>query len=67
MAKDETAKQQGRIINKRARLIGPPEDRTLRMYITDETRDRYNSIVMMSGWDTEWYRKNPVFLFAHDS
>lgn len=48
------------------RVIGKPEDRTLRMWITDETRDRYNSVISVRGWQLENYLKNPVFLWAHE-
>jgi hypothetical protein len=48
------------------RLIGKPEDRTLRMWITDESRDRYNSVISVRGWQLENYMKNPVVLWAHE-
>lgn len=47
--------------------VGDPANRTLRMWITDETRDRYKSIIRGDGWQTEDYAKNPVVLFGHDS
>lgn len=47
--------------------VGPPEDRVLRLCISDESRDRYKSIIRCDGWKTDNYAKNPVALFAHDS
>lgn len=33
---------------------------------SDETPDRRGDVVMTAGWELEGYRKNPVYLFAHD-
>jgi len=41
-------------------------NRTLLLIGTDETRDRDGDILTYSGWNTENYYKNPVFLWAHD-
>jgi hypothetical protein len=40
--------------------------RTLTIVGSDETRDRNGDVVMVNGWRLEEYRKNPVFLWAHD-
>src|SRR6266478_884270 len=32
---------------------------------SDETLDRYDEIIMASGWKLESYRRNPVFQNAH--
>src|SRR4051812_17063972 len=32
---------------------------------SDETLDRYDEIVMASGWKLDSYRRNPVFQNAH--
>lgn len=50
-----------------ARQIGPEKDRTLRLVGTDETPDTYDTILSVDGWDLRRYRKNPVFMWAHDS
>jgi len=42
------------------------ENRIIRFIGTDETLDRDREILTISGWQTENYLKNPVFLFAHD-
>ena len=42
------------------------EDRVLEIVGTDETPDRYNSILTADGWETERYERNPVFLWCHD-
>jgi hypothetical protein len=47
--------------------VGAPEDRVLRLCVSDESRDRYKSIIRCDGWQTDNYAKNPVVLFAHDS
>ncbi len=40
--------------------------RTMAMIGTDESKDRDGDIIRMNGWDLENYRKNPVFLWAHN-
>ena len=40
--------------------------RTLSMKGTDETKDRDGDIIRLSGWDLDNYKKNPVFLWAHN-
>ena len=42
------------------------ERRTMIMTGTDETKDRDGDIIKLSGWELENYRKNPVFLWAHN-
>ena len=34
--------------------------------LSNEEVDRHGDVVMVSGWHLEAYRKNPVFLWAHD-
>lgn len=50
----------------KVRQVGDSKNRTLRIIGTDETPDRYNSIILTSGWDLKNFRANPVFLWAHD-
>lgn len=33
---------------------------------SEETEDRLGDVITTAGWQLENYRKNPVFLFAHD-
>ena len=33
---------------------------------SDETEDRLGDVLRSDGWDLEAYRRNPVFLWAHD-
>jgi len=40
--------------------------RILTMIGTDETRDRDGDIIRLSGWNLDNYKKNPVFLWAHN-
>ncbi len=40
--------------------------RKMTMIGTDETRDRDGDIIELNGWRLEDYRKNPVFLWAHN-
>jgi len=42
------------------------KDRTLHIIGTDETRDRQGDIIKVKGWELDNFRKNPVFLWAHD-
>jgi len=42
------------------------EKRKLVMVGTDESMDRDGDIIRLSGWKLENYRKNPVFLWAHN-
>ena len=43
------------------------DDYTLLFIGSDETVDRSGDIVKVDGWDLVNYKKNPVFLWAHDS
>ncbi len=56
-----------RIIAGEARQVGEEKDRTLRIYGTDESPDRYNSVIRVDGWVMDNFRKNPIFLWCHDS
>lgn len=42
------------------------EKRILTIRGSDETQDRDGDIIMVSGWELENYKKNPVFLWAHN-
>lgn len=42
------------------------QDRVLQFVGSDETPDRDNDIIEVAGWELANYRKNPVFLWAHD-
>lgn len=48
------------------RQVGEPESRTLEFIGSDETTDRYGDVIEVDGWDLKNYKKNPVFLWAHD-
>lgn len=39
----------------------------LEFVLSDATVDRYGDIVEPKGWVLDWFRKNPIALFAHDS
>lgn len=39
----------------------------IRIRISDETKDRYDTIIRQSGWDLEAYVRNPVVLWMHNS
>ena len=43
------------------------EEGNLLMVGSDETVDRYNSIIRVSGWQLDNFLKNPVFLWCHNS
>jgi HK97 family phage prohead protease len=42
------------------------EDRTLEITGSTETQDRAGDIIRQEGWDLKNYKKNPVFMWAHD-
>lgn len=42
------------------------EKRVLTFIGTDETKDRVNEILTSDGWDSKNFKKNPVFLWAHN-
>lgn len=44
-----------------------PDTRTITFIASTQNEDRYGDCVMVEGWDTSNYAKNPVFLWAHDS
>ena len=44
----------------------PDNARTLIFTISDETIDRYDSVIKADGWVLENYLKNPVFLYCHN-
>lgn len=41
-------------------------DRVLRFTGSTETLDRDNEVIKVSGWELDNYKKNPVFMWAHD-
>ncbi len=53
-------------INGIIRQVGNEEDRTLEVVASDESIDRYEEVISVTGWDLKNYRKNPVVLFGHD-
>jgi hypothetical protein len=42
-----------------------PESRVRRFIASDESVDSYNSRIMLSAWDLEQFRKNPLVFFGH--
>ena len=48
------------------RAVTPNEDRPLTFVASDETIDRMGDMVRANGWDLTAYKRNPVFLWAHD-
>ena len=44
----------------------PNEDRPLTVVASDETEDRLGDVVRADGWELRAYKRNPVFLWAHD-
>jgi hypothetical protein len=41
-------------------------ERTLDFVASDSTQDRYGDIIETSGWNLEPFKRNPIFLFAHE-
>lgn len=46
--------------------LGQDDDRTLRFIGSTEAEDRDGDVLAINGWELDNYRKNPVFLWAHD-
>lgn len=40
--------------------------RTITFIASDETLDRYQEVIAYNSWDLSAFKKNPVFLWAHD-
>ena len=55
-----------KIFNFEIKQVGEESDRTLRFVGSDETPDRDNDIIEVTGWKLDEYLKNPVFLWAHN-
>ena len=49
-----------------SRGVSPNEDRPLTVVASEESEDRLGDVVRADGWDLRAYRRNPVFLWAHD-
>ena len=54
-----------KILNFDIKQIGEESDRTLRFVGSDETPDRDNDIIEVTGWKLDNYLKNPVFQWSH--
>lgn len=50
----------------RVKQLGQEDNRILRFIGSNEARDRDGDIILASGWELDNYKKNPVFLWAHD-
>jgi HK97 family phage prohead protease len=48
------------------KAVGDPEDRVLEFVGSTAQVDRYGDVIEVEGWDLKNYKKNPVFLWAHD-
>jgi HK97 family phage prohead protease len=48
------------------KAVGDPQDRVLEFVGSTAHVDRYGDVIEVEGWDLKNYKKNPVFLWAHD-
>jgi len=49
-----------------ARAVKPKTSgRSLDFIASDETQDRYGDVIRADGWDLSAFKRNPVFLWAH--
>jgi len=48
------------------KAVGDPQDRVLEFVGSTDQVDRYGDVIEVAGWDLKNYKKNPVFLWAHD-
>ena len=46
--------------------VAPNEDRPLTVVASEESADRLGDVVRAGGWELSAYKRNPVFLWAHD-
>ena len=46
--------------------LTPNENRPLTFVASDESEDRFGDVVRAGGWELDAYKRNPVFLWAHD-
>lgn len=46
--------------------VTPNEDRPLTVVASEESADRLGDVVRAGGWELSAYKRNPVFLWAHD-
>lgn len=53
-------------INFTVKQLGDIEQRVLRFIGSTESVDRDGDIISADGWELDNYKKNPVFLWAHD-
>lgn len=47
-------------------MLPDDDSRTVRFVISDESKDRHNSIVPVDAWDLENFRENPIAGWGHD-
>lgn len=48
------------------RQIGDPKERTLCFTASDETLDRYETVIRVDGWKLDGFIRNSVFLWSHN-
>lgn len=48
------------------RAAAPNDDRPLTVVASEESADRLGDVVRADGWELGAYKRNPVFLWAHD-
>lgn len=53
-------------VNFQVKQLGEIEERILRFIGSTESVDRDGDTIAISGWELANYKKNPVFLWAHD-
>lgn len=59
------ADPQRRMLSASCRKVKDKGDRVRRFIGTDETPDRYNTVIKVDGWHLEGFKQNPVFMWAH--
>src|SRR5258705_8068521 len=47
------------------KTVASDKTRGLEFVLSDATPDRYNDIILTSGWELENFKKNPIALFSH--
>jgi HK97 family phage prohead protease len=47
-------------------VLSPAGEGPLTFVVSDESEDRLGDVIKANGWELDAYRRNPVFLWAHD-
>src|SRR5262245_25706937 len=61
----KTKREPGAIEHRTVSLVSKAKGDGLEFILSDATPDRYDDIILTSGWELENFNRNPIALFAH--